>query len=80
MIIHVLCFGHYSEAFPEPFTLELKAGATLSDALEVLANQDTQFGNAKDYCRFAVNEVYATLSDTISEGDTLAVLPPMSGG
>ena len=80
MTIHILCFGHYSEAYPEPFTLELEAGATLFDALEVLTKRDAQFENAKDYCRFAVNEVYATLSDTLYDGDTLAVLPPMSGG
>ena len=80
MTIHVLCFGHYSEAYPEPFTVELKAGATLYDALELLTKRDIQFENAKDYCRFAVNEVYAALSNSLSEGDTLAVLPPMSGG
>ena len=41
---------------------------------------DPRLSSLSRICRFAVNEEYAPLETTLADGDTVAVLPPMSGG
>ncbi len=80
MEITVLCFGHYSEAYPEPIPLEVEEEALAETALSILGAQDARFAGAASYCRFAVNEAYCSLDTRLHPGDRLAILPPMSGG
>jgi molybdopterin synthase catalytic subunit/molybdopterin converting factor small subunit len=69
--IMVLLFGQAREwAGSSSLDLELDAPATVKSA----------FGNIEHSLLFAVNEEYASASSPLSDGDRLAVLPPVSGG
>jgi deoxyribonuclease-4 len=81
MVVTVHCFGHYRDLVgDEPMELRLACGATVRDAARALAERDPRLGGLEQRCRFAVNEAYVDLDTPLSEGDTLAALPPMSGG
>lgn len=81
MRVNVLLFGHYSDyGSGQPLEFDLPAPATLRQLLPLLTERDSRLKNLDGYCRFAVNEEYATLDDALTEGCTVAVLPPMSGG
>ncbi len=79
--IEVQLFGHYSDFFGgEPFALTLPTGSAICDVALALEAQDARFTDLTQHCRFAQNDEYAALDDTILDGATVAVLPPMSGG
>jgi deoxyribonuclease-4 len=79
--VTVHLFGHYADlAGGEPVELTLSAGATVRDVATLLAERDTRLAQLVDHCRFAVDEEYASLDSPISDGCTVAALPPMSGG
>ncbi len=80
MIVTVLFFGHYRDIAGEELRVEAETGATLQTLLTQLGAKDSRLSNLSRICRFAVNEEYAPLETVLSEGDTVAVLPPMSGG
>ena len=81
MKVTVLLFGHYSDyCYGQPLELEMPAEATVQDVSQALAERDSRLADLKRFCRFAVNEEYAPLNTTLTEGCTVAVLPPMSGG
>ena len=81
MKVTVLLFGHYSDYFGgQPLDLDLPEGSTVQDVTVKLAESDPRLADLKRYCRFAVNEEYAAQDTILSEGCTVAVLPPMSGG
>ena len=77
----VLLFGHYREiAGGEPIELEVPEGETVRSLANRLSEAYPKLSGIETYCRFALNEEYATLDAILTEGDTVAVLPPMSGG
>ena len=81
MKVTVLLFGHYSDYFQgQPIELDLPAGAIVDDVVRALAKRDPRLADLKRFCRFAVNEDYAAPETALSDGCTVAVLPPMSGG
>ena len=80
MTIHVHFFGHYSDYFPSPLAVTIKQGATVRDLAEQLAAGDTRLSKLTAHCRFAVGDEYAALEQALEEANTVAVLPPMSGG
>jgi molybdopterin converting factor subunit 1 len=61
--------------------IELEDGATVEDAMAALA-QDPSVGDlaARLPLRIAVNREYAPPGATITAGDELAAIPPVSGG
>ena len=81
MNVRVLFFAAMADAAGTrecPFTLP--AGATVAEALEaVWARYPHLFPLAKGAAA-AVNERYVRADATLSEGDTLAIIPPVSGG
>ena len=60
--------------------LELPPGATVSDAVERLRQRLGERDDVLRHAAFGVNRRYARSETVLSEGDELAILPPVSGG
>jgi molybdopterin converting factor small subunit len=79
--VAVQFFGHYSEISPdEPMQIRIQYDATVEDLVKVLEKHDSRLKNLTAHCRFAINEEYCELTSDLTDGDSLAVLPPVSGG
>jgi len=61
-------------------SLELAEGATAIEAFEALAAKYPRLAGMRSSLRLAVNEEYADNSQALKDGDTVALLPPVSGG
>lgn len=55
-------------------------GTTIGELWPVLADRHPGLTPMRDTLAFAVNGEYARMEDTVSPGDEVAVLPPVSGG
>lgn len=60
--------------------LEVDGGATTADVVLALQTQYPQLERLLPRCALAVNGDYVQGDTPLSEGDEVAVLPPMSGG
>jgi MoaE-MoaD fusion protein len=82
MVISVRLFAMLRErAGTEAVELELEDGATVQDALEAVGERHELEGViAKLPVVAAVNREYADRASVLSEGDELALIPPVSGG
>ncbi|MBK9975671.1 MAG: molybdopterin converting factor subunit 1 [Planctomycetes bacterium] len=81
MKLTVLYFAHLvdrtgtrMEAFSAP------EGATAAVLRALLAQAHPKLGDALKSCRVAVNEEFAPDSTVLREGNTVAFIPPVSGG
>lgn len=80
MRIHVMLFGAPREAAGAG-SLDLEfEGRTVGDALAALASQYPALEPHLARARAAVNEEFRDPAAPLREGDTLAVIPPVSGG
>jgi molybdopterin converting factor small subunit len=84
MQVHVLYFGILKDIFGcDGQTQELAEGATVADLVtgyrlsEGYAKGSPELWNS---LAVAVNQVYARPGDVLSDGDEVALLPPVSGG
>lgn len=79
--VTALLFGQAREwAGASSLDLNLAAPATVGSAFSLLKSRYPKLGELERSLLFAVNEEYASLSHPLSDGDRLAVLPPVSGG
>jgi MoaE-MoaD fusion protein len=79
--ITVLLFGACREAAAtDEFSVTLPAGTSVAKAFEELKRLYPALEPFSSRLLFAVNESYAGPEQILSSGDTLAVLPPVSGG
>jgi molybdopterin converting factor subunit 1 len=82
MVVHVRLFAMLRErAGRESVEVELDEGATVEDALDALGRQhglDDLI--ARLPVAMAVNRDYAQENQLLTEGDELALIPPVSGG
>ena len=79
--ITVLLFGQAREWVGSAnLDLTIEAPATVKIAFDVLKLQHPKLADMERSLLFAVNEEYASPNRPLSEDDTLAVLPPVSGG
>ena len=82
MMVHVRLFAMLREqAGRDSLELELPDGATVADALDVLAREpglDNLLGRLP--VRAARNREYVAESQALESGDELALIPPVSGG
>jgi MoaE-MoaD fusion protein len=79
--ITALLFGQAREwVGTSDLNIELDAPATVELAFAKLKSQHPKLAEMERSLLFAVNEEYASLSHPLSDGDRLAVLPPVSGG
>lgn len=78
--VKVRFFGHYSDLWPTETSIEVPTGATVSELASLITSKEPGLDGFAKVCRPAVNEEYADMSHPLSAGDTVAFIPPMSGG
>ena len=81
MQIRYLLFATYRDLTGEAEgELVLPAGATAGAAVAALRARGAPWSTLPDRPVVAVNEEYAKLDRPLSDGDELALLPPVAGG
>ena len=81
MRIRVLYFGMLRDfAGTSAVDLEVSDGAIVRDVLELCEKEIPQLKEMLPSIACAVNHQYAKPEDPLSEGDEVALLPPVSGG
>jgi len=60
--------------------IHLRPGATVADAAETLIEKFPDLSPFLSRIAFAVNQSYSKRETPLSEGDELALIPPVSGG
>ena len=61
-------------------SLYLPAAATIADALHDLAKDVPEITSRAPHVSFALNEKFVPADTPLSDGDELALIPPVSGG
>lgn len=61
-------------------TLELPAGATIEDAWHEVVERHPALAPGRPSVRFARNAAYSPASESLADGDEVAMIPPVSGG
>ena len=80
MRVKVLLFGHFSAVYPDGLVVDVPLKSTAADVARYLEEQNARLQGLGRICRVAVNEEYAQPSAELKDGDTLAFIPPLSGG
>jgi len=79
MTARVLFFGAIREAVGESeMKLPITAGTNVTQALKAIAERFPKM--PQHNVLFAINQQYASGSETIHDGDELAIFTPVSGG
>lgn len=60
--------------------IELRSSSTAGSVIEMLAESNPRFTEWRRSLRIAVNQHYVSDDHPLSEGDEVAVIPPVSGG
>jgi len=60
--------------------IELPAGSRIEDAWQLMVAETPALGSSRESVRFARNRQYATADEPLSDGDELALIPPVAGG
>jgi molybdopterin synthase sulfur carrier subunit len=55
-------------------------GKTLKDLVDMLVNKYPNIEDILKRSMFAVNESYETMDYNLQDNDTIAIIPPVSGG
>jgi len=80
-MIRVLLFGAAADrAGTRETELPVEGSMTLGKIWPLLTERHPDLAPMRDTLAFAVNGEYARGEDTVSPGDEVAVLPPVSGG
>jgi molybdopterin synthase sulfur carrier subunit len=82
MRVHLLYFAALGEVFGQAEErVELPPQVTTIGALaDWLAARHPAFAARRAHVRIARNEAFAGEADSIAEGDTIALIPPVAGG
>jgi molybdopterin synthase catalytic subunit len=81
MRVHVLLFAALREAVgAKELFLELRSGASVQDALAVLGSEHPALDKFRGRVLVSVNREHRSLETPLSDGDEIAILPPVSGG
>jgi molybdopterin synthase catalytic subunit len=81
MRVRVLFFALYRDLAGTPdLEIDVPAGATARDAVRALRERDDSYGRLPEAPAIAVNEEYANLDAVLTDGDELALIPPVAGG
>jgi len=81
MRIHVLFFAAARDRAGTSEThVDLSDGATVDALFALLLVDRPALSDVLPACRAAVDEAFAPKSTLLSDGQTVAVLPPVSGG
>ncbi|MAD98206.1 MAG: molybdopterin synthase sulfur carrier subunit [Flavobacteriaceae bacterium] len=80
MKVQVLFFGVTTDLMKlSEMTLEVNVGLSINDFRKLLHEKYPQLENLSSYA-IALNEEYTSGDESLSEGDVVAVIPPVSGG
>lgn len=78
--MHVRLFASYREAAGVGhLDLDLPAGATAKDAIAEIARRHPLIAQGRSVV-IAKNREYVTPDEPLSDGDEVALIPPVSGG
>jgi molybdopterin converting factor subunit 1 len=81
MRVRVRLFASLREAAGKSQTeLALPPGATVEDAWRCLAAEHPSLAPRRASLTAAVNRCYSSFATTLTEGDELVFIPPVSGG
>ena len=81
MRCEVLLFAQVAEAVgTDRLAIELPDEATVDQALDALSSEHSAIGEMRRSLAIAVNERYCTPGAALGDGDTIALIPPVSGG
>lgn len=81
MRVQVLYFQNVRKLTGSPAEpVDVSDGCTVGQLAELLAGQHPGLRTALPSLLFAVNEEHATRGHILKSGDTVAVMPPFSGG
>jgi molybdopterin converting factor small subunit len=81
MRVRFLLFAIYKDlAGAEELELQLPDGASAGDAVAALRDLGGGFARLPVTPVVAINRTYAALREILSDGDELALLPPVAGG
>ena len=81
MFCEVLLFAGLAEAVgKDSVTIELAEGANVTDAVSALCRDHEAIASMRDALAVAVNEQYRPGTTALRDGDTIAIIPPVSGG
>lgn len=81
MRCNVLLFAQLAESVgTDRITLDLPDGSTVADALEHLSKEHPPIAALRHVLAAAINERYCNAATAMNDGDTLALIPPVSGG
>ena len=80
MRIQLLLFGITADVIGQKsITLELDENASIGFLKEKILAENPKLGNYKSFS-VAINMEYATDESLLKNGDTVALIPPVSGG
>ena len=81
MQVTVLVFAQLTDAVgTDRVTIELPGGATAADALDALIAQHPSVGVTRNQIALAIDDAYCAAETRLEDGQTLALIPPVSGG
>ena len=81
MQCQVLLFAQLAQAIgKDRITIELSNGSTVNDALTKLAQEHEIIAQMRNSIAVAINEQYCNANTEIKDGNTIALIPPVSGG
>lgn len=81
MRIRLLLFASYRDlAGADALDVELPAGSSAADLVRRLHDGGGRWASLPDQPAIAVNQEYAPLSTALSDGDEVALIPPVAGG
>lgn len=79
--VTVLFFASLRESFgTAQETLTLSEGSTVGEAIQFVLKTHSKTSNHTLPILSAVNSVYASSDQQLTDGDELALMPPVSGG
>lgn len=81
MRIHLLLFALYRDLTGiSELDLDVGEGSSAGGAIAALRERDARFAVLPARPVVAINREYAQLDEALSDGDELALLPPVAGG
>ena len=81
MTLRVLLFAQLADSIGQrSIDMELPHGATVADLLRALEGRHAPVAALRGRLAVALDERYATADTVLHKGQTIALIPPVSGG